>query len=561
MERPSGESLRVVFVSDRKARDLDELYCGVVALANTEGGCVCLGVEPDGTITGADPRHTDLGAMTALIKSHVVSCDDLRLILEHWDGREVLVAEISSRGPLAMTSDGRYLRRCLSDDGIPETVPMLPADLVRRLGNSGSFDYSGLTASSLSTGEAFAPLETERLRSMIRTLHGDQSLLALDDGELCRELGLVRDVCGNLQPTVAGILLLGREEVIRSHVPGHEVLFQVFAGDRVIVNGAAMHGSLLRIFEDVSLRFQSFVSEDEININMFRVPLPDFDKYAFHEGFVNALTHRDYLRCEPVYVQMQLSGGELIISSPGGFPAWITPSSVLSAHPTPRNIVLADAARRIGYGAGKGLGIKRVYETMLRGGHEFPDYSGSNRAKVQLRLYGGAADRQFVCLLINEDVKVREVLSLDVLIILSYLRRFPRAELAELAAVIQKSEFAATLALEWLAVHGLVKVSGTGARRRFRLDPAKYPVPAEEETMFRKRVEKTLLEMDRILGLIAEKGRISRSETTRLCGCSADHAYYLLSELVRDGRIRMLKGGRNACYALDAKCAQVMQQC
>ncbi|MFO7716197.1 helix-turn-helix domain-containing protein [Desulfosarcina sp.] len=47
-----GESLRLEFKSDRKGIPDRELVAAIVALANTEGGELLLGVEDDGTVTG-----------------------------------------------------------------------------------------------------------------------------------------------------------------------------------------------------------------------------------------------------------------------------------------------------------------------------------------------------------------------------------------------------------------------------------------------------------------------------------------------------------------------------
>lgn len=51
-----GETLTVEFKSDRKPLPDRELVAAIVALANTEGGTLFLGVEDDGTVTGAHPN-------------------------------------------------------------------------------------------------------------------------------------------------------------------------------------------------------------------------------------------------------------------------------------------------------------------------------------------------------------------------------------------------------------------------------------------------------------------------------------------------------------------------
>lgn len=59
MERPVKESLLVEFKSDRKCYALAKLYEDLVGMANTDGGCLYLGVEDNGTPTGVDAQHTN----------------------------------------------------------------------------------------------------------------------------------------------------------------------------------------------------------------------------------------------------------------------------------------------------------------------------------------------------------------------------------------------------------------------------------------------------------------------------------------------------------------------
>ena len=56
--------------------------------------------------------------------------------------------------------------------------------------------------------------------------------------------------------------------------------------------------------------------EQELEVGMFRISIPDFDKRAVREAIVNAFAHRDYTRLGRVLVQIDSDG--LTISNPGG---------------------------------------------------------------------------------------------------------------------------------------------------------------------------------------------------------------------------------------------------
>ncbi len=54
-----GEAVDREFKSDRRKISDAEIYEEVVAMANADGGVLLIGVENDGTISGAQPRHEE----------------------------------------------------------------------------------------------------------------------------------------------------------------------------------------------------------------------------------------------------------------------------------------------------------------------------------------------------------------------------------------------------------------------------------------------------------------------------------------------------------------------
>lgn len=129
-----------------------------------------------------------------------------------------------------------------------------------------------------------------------------------------------------------------------------------------------MHGPLLSIFEKVDLMFQSRITEQEMQIGLFRVPIPNYEPAAFREGFINALVHRDLFRFGSVDVQLQTKS--ILFSSPGGLPSGVTPENILTVAPTQRNRILAEAVKRIGLAERTGRGVDKIYRAMLRSGHD-----------------------------------------------------------------------------------------------------------------------------------------------------------------------------------------------
>lgn len=384
------------------------------------------------------------------------------------------------------------------------------------------------------------------MRNMIRTYHGDMSLLELSDAELDRALGFIRERDGNWYPTIAGLLMIGQEQYIRQYVPSHEVLFQVLDGVNVLANPPAMKCSLLQTFEKVDLLFQSRIVEQELQIGLFRVPIPNYERDAFREGFVNALVHRDYFRVGAVQVQLQKAS--LSISSPGGFLEGITPDNILTTAPTPRNVLLAEAAKRIGLAERTGRGIDKIYTVMLRSGHAIPDFSASTNTTVSLRLNSAELDESYIKMIISEEDRLQSTLPVDALIVLSVLKTERRATITHLSSKIQKSISDTRSVVEWLIELGMVDGVGNGGARRYMLSSKVYSISNNTAGYIRQRGWDTLQEKEMIISHFDKYSEITREGVAELCRCTLNHASWLLRQLVEEGVLVLHGKGRGAHY-------------
>ena len=546
MDRPSKESMIIEFKSDRRCYPLAKLYEDLVGLANTDGGWLYLGVEDDGTPTGVDRQHMNCQFMESTIQDNTVPSLFVRTHIETWDGHDILVIEVPISRQLMMTAEGKYLRRRLKRDGTPETVALKPYEILQRLSYIQALDPSAQVIEDLHAEVALSPLERERMRNMIRTYHGDMSLLELSDTELDRALGFIRERDGNWYPTIAGLLMIGQEQYIRQYVPSHEVLFQVLDGVNVLANPPAMKCSLLQTFEKIDLLFQSRIIEQELQIGLFRVPIPNYERDAFREGFVNALVHRDYFRVGAVQVQLQKTS--LSISSPGGFLEGITPDNILTTAPTPRNVLLAEAAKRIGLAERTGRGIDKIYTVMLRSGHAIPDFSSSTNTTVVLRLNSAELDESYIKMIISEEERLQSTLPVDALIVLSVLKTERRATISHLSSKIQKSLSDTRSVVEWLIELGMIEGVGNGSARRYMLSSKVYSISNNTAGYIRQLGWDTLQEREMIISHFDKYPEITREGVAELCRCIANHASWLLRQLVDDGILKLHGKGRGARY-------------
>jgi ATP-dependent DNA helicase RecG len=453
--------------------------------------------------------------------------------LVDWGERRIIRIQTPKSRTIVSTSEGLLLRRRLMASGRPEAVPFYPHEFIQHQSTMGLIDPSATPLTSISVGD-LNPLERQRIRESIRRYGGDTSLLPLADEELDGALGLVTTVEGIRHPTVAGLLILGREDILRRHLPAHEVAFQVLEGTDVRAN-EFFRKPLLQTFEEVELLFKARVDEQEVQVGLFRVPIPNYDRRAFREAFINALVHRDYSRLGAVHVRMDDDG--MTLSSPGGFVEGITLQNLLVAAPRSRNPLLADVVKRIGLAERTGRGIDRIYEGMLRYGRPAPDYAMSDSTSVALILQKSDADTGFLEMILRQEEHTGTAMPVDSLIILSRLRHERRLTTADLISDTQKTEQSTRTALEKLAEAGLVEAHGTGRGRTYTLSAKVYRRAGQKSAYVRQAGFDNIQQTQMILSYIDKHGSIKRSEAAELCRISNDQAHRLLKNLKEKGII------------------------
>ena len=468
-----GETLAVEFESERRGSLPDrELVETVACMANRDDGregWVLLGVEDDGEITGARPRHqsagTDVLRVQALVSNRTrpaLAVNAQRFVLE---GKDVLAIRVPrGRAPVG-TADGRYLRRALGGDGKPACVPFHFHEMNSRQADFGTFDHSAVELPDAGL-DALEPLEFARYRRAIRENRGgDEALLGLSDLDLAKALGAVRTWNGEVAVRVLGLLLFGREDVLAERLPTHEVAFQALADAAVEVNDF-FRWPLLRVHEELEARVRARRSERELMVGVVRVGVPNYSAIGFREGLANALTHRDYTCNGAVHVQWR--AGEMRISNPGGLPEGVRLDNLLVTPPRPRNPLLADALKRAGIVERTARGVDAVFADQIRCGRSTPHYDVDGQTGVMLTLSRAEPDLDFVRLVVEEERR-NDVLSLPELLLLDRMWRLGETGLAEAATLVQGGEQDAADALAGLARRRVCRGEGTGERRRWRL--------------------------------------------------------------------------------------------
>ncbi|GAB4302227.1 MAG: ATP-binding protein [Oscillatoriaceae cyanobacterium] len=547
---PPRETLTVEFKSDRKKLPDRELIEAIACLANTEGGELWLGVEDDGTPTGLHPDHRLLSGLVGLVAARTSPSLAVQVEAVTVEGVEVARIQIPQGPGEVATSHGVYLHRRLRPDGLPECVPMLPHDRTSRATTFGLLDVSALPVAG-STLADFDPLERDRLRQCIQRYGGDRILLELDDEALDGALGLTaRQPDGSRVPTLTGLLLVGRESALRDLVVTHEFAFQVLAQEAVRFNEFRRF-PLLKALDWLETNFRPYNPEQELQVGLFRVPVPKVDMSAFREAIANALIHRDYHQLGAVH--LRLEDDALIISNPGSLVDGVTLANLLTTEPRPRNPRLADAMKRIGIVERSGRGIDSIYRGLLRFGRPAPDYSRTNSNSVVLSLSTAEADLDFLKLVVAEENRRSSSLPIDSLIALAALRETKRLSADELAAHIQRDTLQARRTLETLNEAGLVQAHGVTRSRTYTLAPTVYQAAGHKAEWTRQLGFSALQNEQMVLNYVAQYGQIKRADVIDLCRLTKDQASELLQKLKNQGRLLQHGTRRGTFYTLPSE--------
>lgn len=308
-------------------------------------------------------------------------------------------------------------------------VPLDGTVFSRAQVSSGALDWSGQPAVDVSIAD-LDPLQIERARQVLRRNAPSSGLIGLPQMEFLQGLEAVR----NDQVTHTGLLLFARREVLARHCPQAQFHYVLHDSETRLARNDQDRLPLLEAVERMEQIFEGPLNpEKEIDVGLFKLRIPLFPLEGVREAILNALTHRDYLN--PGEVLIRHSKQELVVTSPGGFVAGITPQNILRHEAVPRNRTLANALLKLRLVESSGIGRTRIFRSALVYGKRRPEYSTDGHS-VTLRIFSQGADDLLAKLIARLDGQGAEV-GLDQLLILDALRTQDFIDTAGAAQILQ----------------------------------------------------------------------------------------------------------------------------
>ena len=295
-----------------KLSNPERIAQGIVALANTGGGTIVFGVNDNMRVEGLDDAEAVREELVRICREEIVPALMPYIDLVSFDsGRRIAALDVEGKRRPYRTRDGRYFVRVGAEkrEATREELSTL-IDEARPV----------LFENVIAIGARLEDIDEAHLWSFVREFEGGVFDHALSSkgypvGEVLeRELMLATSVGENgaaaplAVPTVAGLLLFGRDERVAQIFPRSSITATRFAGDTVQspkVESVRLDGNLHTLYE-AALRFverycdlwdkrpRTFPGKKEDASDA--APLParaNYQRGAVQEALANALAHRD----------------------------------------------------------------------------------------------------------------------------------------------------------------------------------------------------------------------------------------------------------------------------
>jgi ATP-dependent DNA helicase RecG len=296
----------------------------IVAMANTGGGVIVFGVNDQLRVEGIEDGENVQDELVRICREEIVPplvpfID--RIAFDN--GRRIVALDVNGRRRPYRTRDGRYFIRIGADkrEASPEELSAL-------LDESLPLLYENIPA----LRATLADIDEAHLWSFMRGFEGgafdEASVKDYPTGEILeRYLMLATNNRDDIVPTVASLLLFGRDESVAKLLPRAAMIATRFGGDTAqapIIERVELSGNLATIYES-ALRFIRRYA-DLLDTRPARsngastadAPVParaDYHRGAVSEAVANALVHRD-LALRDVTTRLHIFDRTIEIANP-----------------------------------------------------------------------------------------------------------------------------------------------------------------------------------------------------------------------------------------------------
>jgi ATP-dependent DNA helicase RecG len=386
----------------------------------------------------------------------------------------------------------------------------------------------------------------EQLREAARQERAPEDLLQMNDLQLLSNLGVLHN--GHL--TRAGLLIGGKDESIREHVPGYVWTYLQMDSETSYINRLDGHQSIPIALARLTDKIMANNQLTTVEYGAFHFEYRTYPEIALREALMNAFCHADYRMGGPLLIKHYPQ--KLEISNPGGLIGGISPQNILHHPPVPRNPHLVDALIRLRLVNRGNLGIPRMFKYMLLEGKEPPIIEDEGDT-VKITFYAGDLSvpfRSFVA----EEGKKGFGLTVDNLLILQYLLRHTELDTQGAMRICQRNEVEAREILSKMEKDlGYLQRGGTGRGTYWVLHPEVHrKLSAIYKSKSSPRIEWDVAKIS-VLNILKKRcndkeNGLTNSEIRQRTRMDRNQVKRLMAELRTEGQVFLQGAGRGAVW-------------
>ena len=277
--------------------NVDKVAGEIVALANSGGGAILFGVNDQRRVEGVDDPEQVEEDLINICRNQIKPALLPRIDKVSFDnGTRIVVLQVDDRRGPHTTPDNRYFIR------IGSTKREAAGDEIAALfaqSRIAAFEDLPVTAA------AIPDLDEALIWSYIRDLEGEsfQEPEGFPTAAAVRDLKLAIETGLKTTPTLAGMLLFGRDGAVESLIPQSQVTLTRYSGataDAPIIERAALAGNVASLFErslGFIKRYADLWDARPPRVHGDSDPVRARSRYSRNvivEALTNLIVHRDY---------------------------------------------------------------------------------------------------------------------------------------------------------------------------------------------------------------------------------------------------------------------------
>jgi len=296
-----------------KLSNTEKIAQEIIALANTGGGVIVFGVNDQLRVEGIDDTESVQEELVRICREEIqpalVPFID-RISLDN--GRRIVALDVDGKRRPYRTRDGRFYIRVGS-----EKREASREELSALLDEARPLRFENVPA----LGANISDVDEAHLWSFLREFEGgafeEASVGNYPTSEVLERGLLLATTNGSeLVPTVAGMLLFGRDERVAELLPRASVFVTRFSGDSLqspVIEKVKLSGSLLSLYEGITRFIGRYCDLHDVRPKLVQEeteesPVParaDYHRGVVSEAITNLLAHRDLaLRDQPSRVHI-----------------------------------------------------------------------------------------------------------------------------------------------------------------------------------------------------------------------------------------------------------------